>query len=221
MSPRSTSRPSAQRRFYTTSEVARYCEVSNDGVLKWIKAGKLVAFATPGGHYRVSQDDFREFLERYKFPILDEFKDDATRLLVVDDDDALRELIVRRLHAEFPSWEIDSVSDGYEAGVRIGSQRPDLVLLDLVMPRVDGLALCRSIREHADHHRIGILTMSGAAEDRSRRQALEAGADGYLHKPIDFKLLRQTLERLLQRQSPTPSARVSGNPRLSGNLGEP
>ena len=52
------------RRFFTTSEVAKYCAVTNDGVLKWIKSGKLRAFSTPGGHYRVSSEDFREFLEQ-------------------------------------------------------------------------------------------------------------------------------------------------------------
>ena len=52
------------RRFFTTSEVARYCAVTNDGVLKWIKSGKLRAFSTPGGHYRVSAEDFRSVLEQ-------------------------------------------------------------------------------------------------------------------------------------------------------------
>ena len=53
------------RRFFTTSEVAGYCAVTNDGVLKWIKSGKLRAFSTPGGHYRVSAEDFRAFLEKF------------------------------------------------------------------------------------------------------------------------------------------------------------
>ena len=56
------------RRFFTTSEVANYCAVTNDGVLKWIKSGKLRAFSTPGGHYRVSAEDFRAFLEKYDIP---------------------------------------------------------------------------------------------------------------------------------------------------------
>ena len=57
------------RRFFTTSEVARYCAVTNDGVLKWIKSNKLRAFSTPGGHYRVSAEDFRAFLEKYEIPV--------------------------------------------------------------------------------------------------------------------------------------------------------
>ncbi len=61
------------RRFFTTSEVARYCAVTNDGVLKWIKSGKLRAFSTPGGHYRVSAEDFRSFLENYDIPIDENF----------------------------------------------------------------------------------------------------------------------------------------------------
>ena len=61
------------RRFFTTSEVAHYCAVTNDGVLKWIKSGKLRAFSTPGGHYRVSAEDFRSFLEKYDIPVDEAF----------------------------------------------------------------------------------------------------------------------------------------------------
>ena len=77
------------RRFFTTSEVARYCAVTNDGVLKWIKSGKLRAFSTPGGHYRISAEDFREFLQRYDMPIDESFFRGTKRqrtVLVVDDD---------------------------------------------------------------------------------------------------------------------------------------
>ena len=84
------------RRFFTTSEVARYCAVTNDGVLKWIKSGKLRAFSTPGGHYRVSSEDFREFLEKYDIPIDENFFSGQQRprtVLVVDDDPALRRLV--------------------------------------------------------------------------------------------------------------------------------
>ena len=75
------------RRFLTTSDVARYCSVSNDGVLKWIKSGKLRAFATPGGHYRISAEDFRDFLDRFDIPIDESFFGGQQRVrtvLVVD-----------------------------------------------------------------------------------------------------------------------------------------
>ena len=218
-----SSRETTHRRFFTTSEIARYCEVSNDGVLKWIKAGKLRAFATPGGHYRVSNEDFRAFLKRYEFPIFDELEDETTRLLIVDDDASIRELIQRRVRAVEPHWILDEAADGYEAGLLIGSQRPHLIIVDLMMPNVDGIALCRSIRSHAQGASIGIVTISGAHDATLERRARRAGADAHLSKPIDFPQLLDTLSRLRHgRTIPTDptSARVSGSPRLRGNSRE-
>jgi excisionase family DNA binding protein len=196
------------RRFFTTTEVARYCEVSNDGVLKWIKAGKLQAFATPGGHYRISAEDFREFLTLYAFPIQESFfgaVEDARhvkRVLVVDDEADQRTILKRSLQKIDPTWLLDEAGDGYEAGIKIGMIRPDLVVLDLMMPRVDGLSLCRSIRANPDTRSIRILVVTGDSRDQARESALEAGADACLLKPVGLDRLRHEVSRLLGRAVP-------------------
>src|SRR5262249_17434374 len=102
------------RRFFTTSEVARYCAVTNDGVLKWIKSGKLRAFSTPGGQYRVSSDDFREFLQKYDIPIDESFFSGASKsrsVLVVDDEPDIREIVRRVLKEMEPNLRIEEASD--------------------------------------------------------------------------------------------------------------
>src|SRR5262245_59135173 len=113
----------AGRRFFTTSEVARYCAVTNDGVLKWIKSEKLRAFSTPGGHYRVSSEDFREFLQKYDIPIDEGFFSGSSKtrsVLVVDDEADIRE-IGRRVRKEMePKPRIEEASDGYAAGIKTG-----------------------------------------------------------------------------------------------------
>src|SRR5512137_1805267 len=109
------------RRFFTTSEVARYCAVTNDGVLKWIKSGKLRAFSTPGGHYRVAMDDFRSFLRKFDIPIDEAFfrgGERARTVLVVDDEEDIR-TIVHRVLAELSQelrqeLKIEEAADGYE-----------------------------------------------------------------------------------------------------------
>ena len=124
-----SSQNDAGRRFFTTSEVARYCAVTNDGVLKWIKSGKLRAFSTPGGHYRVSSEDFREFLEKYEIPIDESFFSGQTRnrtVLVVDDEADIRDIVRRVLRDAEPSLRIEEASDGYEAGTRRNSRDIDL-----------------------------------------------------------------------------------------------
>jgi excisionase family DNA binding protein len=200
------------RRFFTTSEIARYCEVSNDGVLKWIKGGKLRAFATPGGHYRVSSEDFREFLSRYDFPIQESFFQErmerhAHKVLIVDDEPDQREILSRRLHAREPGWVLDEAADGYEAGIKIGARRPDLVILDLMMPRIDGLALCRTIRANRGSRNVRIIAVTADPDEQTRAKALEAGANACLTKPVDFELLHREIVRLMNkpaRRRPRP-----------------
>ena len=198
----------AQRRFFTTTEVARYCEVSNDGVLKWIKAGRLRAFSTPGGHYRISAEDFREFLNHYAFPIQEAFfyeastQPPARRVLIVDDEADQREFTRRGLRKTEPGWILEEAADGYGAGIKIGTFRPDLILLDLQMPGVDGLSLCRSIRSNPDTHRVRIIALTGDPREEIATRAEAAGADLCLTKPLELKRLRSEITRLFERRSP-------------------
>jgi excisionase family DNA binding protein len=188
------------RRFFTTSEVARYCAVTNDGVLKWIKSGKLRAFSTPGGHYRVSSEDFREFLEKYDIPIDENFFSGQQRprtVLVVDDEQDIREIVRRVLREMEPSLRIEEASDGYEAGIKIGSLQPDLVVLDVMMPRVDGISLCRSIRENPETRAIKVLAITALPEHDAFRKMYDAGADLCLMKPLQFDHFRLEVLRLL------------------------
>jgi len=198
----------AQRRFFTTTEVARYCEVSNDGVLKWIKAGKLRAFSTPGGHYRISAEDFRDFLTCYAFPIQETFffepsaRPRARRVLIVDDKADQRKIVRRGLSELEPRWILDEADDGYDAGIKIGTFQPDVILLDLRMPHIDGLSLCRSIRSNPDTHRMRIIAMTGETGEDIATRAEAAGADLCMTKPIDLKRLRSEVARLFDRSAP-------------------
>lgn len=199
------------RRFFTTTEVARYCEVSNDGVLKWIKSGKLRAFSTPGGHYRISAEDFRDFLKLYAFPVQESFfgteanASHPRRVLVVDDEPDQREVLLRLLRKIDPEWIVDQAADGYEAGIKIGMSRPDLVILDVMMPHVDGLSLCRTIRSNTETRAIRILAITG--DPGNRKPALEAGADVCLTKPVGFEHLSHELTRLLDPRRPRRARR--------------
>ncbi len=190
----------AGRRFFTTSEVARYCAVTNDGVLKWIKSGKLRAFATPGGHYRVTSDDFRAFLQEYDIPVDESFfrGDQRERtVLVVDDEQDIREFIKRVLGDMHDDLKIEDASDGYEAGIKVGSLHPDLVIMDVMMPRVDGLQLCKSIRDNPDTRGIKVLAITGFPEHDTIKRMYEAGADLCLIKPLQFEHFRLEVMRLL------------------------
>ena len=194
------------RRFFTTSEVARYCAVTNDGVLKWIKSGKLKAFSTPGGHYRISSEDFRSFLEKYEIPIDESFFRTPQRgrtVLVVDDEPDIREVVRRILTTLGAELRIEEASDGYEAGIKIGTLQPDLVIMDVMMPKVDGLSLCRSIRENPDTRHIKVLAITAFPEQDNIKKMYDAGADLCLMKPLQFDHFRLEVMRLLDEVSRT------------------
>ncbi len=205
------------RRFFTTTEVARYCEVSNDGVLKWIKAGKLRAFATPGGHYRIGAEDFREFLKLYAFPIQEGFfgasekRGPAAHVLIVNEEAGRRAALIRRLRQSDPNWIVEEAGDGFEAGIKIGMTRPDVVVLDLKIPRIDALSLCRTIRANPDTHSIRILVIFSDPDEQARTHAMQAGADRCLMKPVEFESFRTEISRLLGR---TPRRRAQPQQRV-------
>ena len=188
------------RRFFTTTEVARYCAVTNDGVLKWIKSGKLRAFSTPGGHYRIAAEDFRSFLEKFEIPVDEAYFRGEKRersILVVDDEADIREIVRRILQEIDPEFRIEEAQDGYEAGIKIGNLGPDLVIMDVMMPRVDGISLCKSIRENPETRPIKVLAITAFPEQDNIKKMYDAGADLCLIKPLQFEHFRLEVIRLL------------------------
>ena len=200
------------RRFFTTSEVARYCAVTNDGVLKWIKSGKLRAFSTPGGHYRVSAEDFRSFLEKYDIPIDETFFRGTVRersVLIVDDEPDIREVVRRWLRELDEDLRVEEACDGYEAGIKIGSMQPDLVILDVMMPRVDGISLCRSIKDNPKTQGVRVLAITAFPEQDNVRKMYDAGADLCLIKPLQMEHFRLEVIRLLSEAAQGGGSKAS------------
>ncbi|HEY3175194.1 MAG TPA: response regulator [Candidatus Polarisedimenticolia bacterium] len=185
-------------RLLTTSEVAAYCQVTNDGVVKWIKAKKLRAYSTPGGHYRIRKSDFREFLERYGMPVDSEFfSEERKKILVVDDHQEMLESITRALGGDGSAFSIVSAKDGYEAGLRIGSFKPDLIILDVAAAGMNGVDVCQRVKLDPDTEGIKVLAITGQTEQGSMEKAYKVGADLCLVKPLQMESLKKEVSRLL------------------------
>lgn len=187
-------------RVFTTAEIAGYCGVTTDGVLKWIRSGKLGAFSTPGGRYRIGAPQLRAFLRRFDMPVDEAFLHRRPRersVLVLGDEKVVR-WAVRRLVEELDGdLEVVEAPDGYAAGIKIGARPPRLVILDLSTSGVDGVGLCRSIRDNPATASIKILTLARYSEEEKLERAHEAGADLCLMKPLQFEHLRLVVTRLL------------------------
>ncbi|MFM8847637.1 MAG: response regulator transcription factor [Actinomycetota bacterium] len=122
----------------------------------------------------------------------------ASRVIVVDDDKAVRESLVRALSLE--GYTVSSASDGAKALEMIGVDRPDALILDVMMPVIDGLTVCRVLR--AEKNRLPILMLTARTETNDRVQGLDAGADDYLPKPFALEELLARLRALLRRTAP-------------------
>ncbi|CAL9640716.1 Response regulator MprA [Actinosynnema sp. ALI-1.44] len=117
------------------------------------------------------------------------------RILVVDDDRAVRESLRRSL--QFNGYQVDLAGDGQQALEAVVAQRPDAMVLDVMMPRLDGLEVCRRLRSTGDDLPILVLTARDAVSDRV--SGLDAGADDYLPKPFALEELLARLRALLRR----------------------
>jgi two-component system response regulator MprA len=120
------------------------------------------------------------------------------RVLIVDDDRAIRESLARAL--ELDGYEVSLAPDGATALATIRADRPDMAIVDLMMPNIDGLTLCRVLR--AERDRLPILMLTARTETSDRVAGLDAGADDYLPKPFDLPELAARVRALLRRSRP-------------------
>lgn len=184
----------------TTKDIAEYCQVTQRTVVQWINEGKLKFFRTPGKHIRVYRNNFVEFLREYGMPIPEELAgavniNGKKRILIVDDDKEMVGSIVRLLKRE-DKYELEMAYDGFEAGQKFISQKPDLVILDIRMPRVDGYKLCAAIRNSPENKNVKIFIISGFIGQRDKDMLFELGVDDYLEKPFDNQELKLRVANL-------------------------
>lgn len=169
----------------TTGEIAQHCHVTHRAVLKWIASGKLKAYRTPGNHSRVSRKDFIDFLKAYQMPVPAAFASNGTKkkILIVDDDKEMAHALQRSLAKE-GRFDLDVAYDGFEAGKKFAEMAPDLIILDLKMPGVNGHELCTHIRTDPKNQGVKIISMSGTIHQQEIDHILSLGADEHLSKPF-------------------------------------
>lgn len=182
----------------STGEAAVFCHVSQVAIYKWIKEGKLKAYKTPGNHHRVQIVDFIKFLKKYGMPIPEELLTQSKpRILIVDDEPGVIGFITRILQDMEEDYQIASALDGYAAGEKVTSFHPDLIILDLRMPGLDGFEVCQRIKANPETKNIKVLAITGYAEVENVQKIIQYGAQHCLVKPILEKELRAQVAKFL------------------------
>lgn len=185
------------KRPYTTGEIAAFCHVTINAVKKWIASGKLEAFKTPGGHFRVSHDSFVSFLDKYKLDVKEEMFPERKKVLIIDDERDIVEFIRGALESMDQGFLIETAGDGYEALIKVGDFKPELLVLDIRMPKIDGFEVCRRIKGDASTREIKILAVTAYGRDDIDK-IVQCGADFGMPKPLKLKEFQRNVHRLLK-----------------------
>jgi len=177
--------------YLTTGEVARRLGVGLNTVKRWIANGLLRGVQTPGGHWRIPEDSLEAFLRDRG--MLDIGR--PMRVLVVDDEPPVCLLLSDMLQQCWPEIEVKSVQDGYTGLVEIGRWRPDILLLDIFMPGIDGLEVLRRLRaDEALRGDMDIIVITAGYDRPEIRRQLSGQADAVLSKPVELNAFRAAIE---------------------------
>jgi len=192
---------------YTTHDISRLLQVDPSTVSKWIDRGILLAFRTPGGHRRVRQSDLRSFLIQHQMPVPEELGSAAIKLVVVDDEKNVLEALKRAFKPYSQQVEITTTTSGVEAVLLVTEQRPHGLLIDLNMPDMDGLEVCRRLRTRKQLESVKIITMTGRHSPDVVDQSIKAGAVACLPKPVDIAQVLELFKVPMALGAPVPAAK--------------
>jgi two-component system, OmpR family, response regulator len=196
-----------KKRVFSAHEVANFCDVVNQTAINWIRQGHLEAYTTPGGQYRVYADVLAKFMQSQGMRLPEEVREilaeqaKIEEVLIVDDDQELNDLIKQFLDKRYPEFKVNQAYDGFDAGKAITEYKPDVILLDINLPGVDGYKLCKQIKADENLSRPIVVAISGISDDEVQRRAREAGADAFVPKPLQLESLPQLIEELAENRS--------------------
>jgi excisionase family DNA binding protein len=186
---------SKTKTIYTTHEVSRLLHVNPRSVINWIDQNLLPSYRTPGGHRRIRRDDLLAFLRKHQIPTPASLMENGNfSMLIVDDEEEITN-IIKGYFQRRGGFEITTASDGISALLEVGRAKPDLLILDIMIPGVDGVEVCRRIKSDPSASTI-IIAISGQREIENR--IVEAGADVFMTKPIDLESLYRQVQSLLR-----------------------
>jgi excisionase family DNA binding protein len=163
--------------------VAKLVGVPHTTVTRWINQGKLKAYATLGGRNRVNMDDLVGLAKSHNLPLPDDLLDkDRTRVMIVDDDEAILKVLTEGFKKFEGKFTVATATDGFEAGQIMERLKPDIVVLDIFLPDLDGVSVCQIIKE--SQPKTKVIAITGRAGSEMKQAIQNAGADVFIQKPF-------------------------------------
>lgn len=185
-----------EKSVFTTGEVADICQISQQTVIRCFDSGKLKGFRVPGSKFRrIPRESLVLFMTENQIPLAN-LETGKKRVLIVDDDPEIVDVLVEILEAD-GRFEVMSASNGFDAGAASKSFKPDMVLLDFMLPDINGNIVCERIKQDADLSKTRVIIVSGAVDPSEVETLLAAGADDFIQKPFDIQHLISRMVELL------------------------
>jgi excisionase family DNA binding protein len=173
------------KELFTTGEAAEICRVSQQTIIRCFDAGRLEGFRVPGSRFRrIPRESLMKFMKGNSIP-LDGLETGKKKILVVDDDAEIVDLLVEVLSRD-GRFDVQTATSGYEAGIQTQRFRPDCILLDYMLPDVNGNVVCHTIRKNPEFENIRIIIVSGVIKQEEIDQLLKSGAQDFIKKPFDI-----------------------------------
>ncbi len=181
---------------FTTGEAADVCKVSQQTIIRCFDNGRLKGFRVPGSRFRrIPREALVTFMKENGIPA-DQLDSGKRKILVVDDDPEIVELFVDVLERD-GRFEVKTAGSGYDAGMMTQQFQPDLIILDYMLPDVNGNVVCQTIRRNPAFEHVRIIIVSGVVNQEEINDLLKSGADDFVKKPFNIEKLIERIGELL------------------------
>ena len=190
----------AVKTVFTTGEAAKICKVSQQTIIRCFDSGQLKGFRVPGSRFRrIPREQLFAFMRDNGIPT-DALESGKRKVLVVDDDRELVDMICAYLEGD-GRFETRSVNNGFDAGMMVKEYRPDLIVLDVMLPDINGKEVCIRVRNDGSLEEVKIICISGMVEEDKIAELKAAGANDFLQKPFDAERLIAKMCAMLDVES--------------------
>jgi excisionase family DNA binding protein len=187
---------------FTTGEAAKICKVSQQTIIRCFDNGQLKGFRVPGSKFRrIPREALYKFMKDNGIPT-DALESGKRKVLLVDDEPQIVEVVSEALLAD-GRFEVRIASNGFDAGMMVKDYRPDLLILDVMLPDINGKEVCHRVRADNTLEEVRILCISGMIEEDKIQELRLSGADDFLHKPFEIEYLIERMCGLLEIEPAT------------------
>ncbi|TVQ90966.1 MAG: response regulator [Deltaproteobacteria bacterium] len=186
-------------KFYTTHQVSKLLGVSIPTVCNWTDSGELKAHRTPGGHRRIGHESLVHFVEQRGLDISLGPEDARARILIVDDERDFSEML--RDYLQIKGYDVEIAESGFQAGMTVARFRPDLILMDIMMPEMNGFEVHRVLRSEPQTRDIPVIACTAYRDADVDARVVKERFEGFIEKPIKMSQLLLLIQRTLGSSS--------------------